>query len=78
VEELLRTGLIRETEIMGLRVHRMSHAYPVLEIGFKQALHRVTTGLRLFRNLHLAGRSGLFSYTWIHDHMRHGREIVAG
>jgi len=71
-----RLGWITGTEIIGGATHHMSHAYPILELGYEARLAPVLEFLGRFRNLRLAGRNGCFVYSHLHDMMRSGREIV--
>jgi len=73
---LLRTGWLKEGEIIGTTVHKINQAYPILELGYEEKLEKVFSFLRGFGNLRLTGRNGRFVYAWIHDMIRFGREIV--
>ncbi len=69
-------GWIRENEITGTSVNRLDHAYPILEMGFEEKLREINDYLRRFHNLKLSGRNGRFIYSWIHNMMVLGRDIV--
>ena len=73
---LLRTGWLKEEEIIDTAVHKISHAYPILELGYEEKLENIFSFLRGFGNLRLTGRNGRFVYAWIHDMIRFGREIA--
>jgi protoporphyrinogen oxidase len=75
---ILRIGWITRDEIIDTAVARMPYAYPILERGFEQRVNRILSYLGRFSNLQLAGRSGRFLYTHVHDMMRTGMEIVDG
>ncbi len=55
---------------------RLRHAYPVLDSCYREKVSRLRAYLDRFDNLKISGRSGTFSYTWTHDMIRFGREIV--
>ncbi len=74
--ELLFTNLINENDIIGSSVHRVPFAYPVLKKDYKSKSEALTEYLSQFKNLSMAGRSGLFRYTHIHDHYFRSKEIV--
>ncbi len=69
-------GWIRNDEILGAEVKRMSYAYPVLEDGYEETIGEINSYLAGFDNLRLSGRNGKFAYSWIHDMMRFGKEII--
>ena len=69
---------IKEDEITGTSVNRLDHAYPILEVGFEEKLRGINVFLDGFNNLKLSGRNGKFVYSWIHNMMAFGRDIVEG
>jgi protoporphyrinogen oxidase len=75
---LERMGWVRPVEVVGSRVVRLRHAYPVLSLDHDRSLAAVRGYLGGFENLSLAGRNGRFEYGWMHDAMRAGKDLVAG
>ena len=75
-KQIVGTGLIQNSEIIGCSSEKMEYAYPVLETGYKEKLAAVKEALSVFENLELSGRNGKFEYSWIHNMMRYGKEIV--
>jgi protoporphyrinogen oxidase len=69
-------GLIQASEVFDSAVFRIPFAYPILELGYESAVHRLLNYLRRYQNLHVIGRNGEFAYTHIHNLMRAGRETV--
>ena len=76
LKPLVEIGWIQATELVGSRVVRLRHAYPVLSLGFERSLEPVLRYLDGFGNLALAGRNGRFEYGWIHGMLRSGRNLV--
>jgi protoporphyrinogen oxidase len=74
---LERMGWVRPGEVVGERVVRMRHAYPVLSLDHERSLAAVRGYLDGFENLSLAGRNGRFEYGWMHDAMRAGKDLVS-
>lgn len=74
---LAETGLFGEDEVIGGSVYRLHNAYPVLETGLDEALAEISRYLTRFDNLRTVGRGGTFSYGWIHNMIRDGRNSVA-
>ena len=72
----LEIGWIREEEIVDTEVKRLPNAYPVLEAGVEEKVRTIATFLAPLENLRLGGRNGKFRYSWIHDIMQSGREMV--
>jgi protoporphyrinogen oxidase len=74
--KLMEIGWVREEEILGSCVMRMVDAYPILEMGFEEKIQEINGYLGHFNNLKSTGRNGRFVYSWIHNMMEFGREIV--
>lgn len=70
-------GWIRDREILGARVERLAHAYPVLSLEAESRAGEIRRYLGGLANLSVAGRNGRFEYGWIHDMLRDGKEVVA-
>ena len=70
-------GWIRGEDVVGSRVVRIPHAYPVLSLDFEHSLGPILRYLDGFSNLALAGRNGRFEYGWIHEMMREGRSAAS-
>lgn len=73
---LLQMGLFKKEEVLGATVVQIPNAYPVLEIGTKEIIQDLNNYLSTFNNIKTSGRNGKFVYSWIHDMMRHGKDIV--
>lgn len=76
-ENLQELGLIQDGELTDFVVHRMSHAYPVLELGFGSRVAELHETLEQFSNLKVVGRNGKFLYTHLHDMLRFGMDVIA-
>jgi protoporphyrinogen oxidase len=59
-------------------VHRVPHAYPVLEKGIEGRVQTLLDYCSRFSNLRLTGRNAIFRYAHIHDMFKAGREAVEG
>jgi protoporphyrinogen oxidase len=55
-------GFISQHEVIGGAVVRVPGAYPLFDVGYKEACDEIYDYLGRFENLHLAGRSGMFRY----------------
>lgn len=73
---LMQMGWIKEIEIIDALVYRLAYAYPVLGIDYEEQIHKIITYLKGFNNLNLTGRNAQFTYSWVHDMMRSGKEII--
>lgn len=76
LSRIIDTNLIREEEIIDASVNRLNHAYPILETGYEERLQKINSFLNGFNNLKLSGRNGRFVYSWIHNMMQFGKEII--
>lgn len=73
---LIEMKWFRESEILGSRVERIGHAYPVLELDNDVVLRILIDYLERFENLVLSGRNGRFFYSHIHDMIEAGRATI--
>lgn len=69
--------LLRAVDVFDSALHRIRFAYPVLETGYEEMVRVLSEYFRRFENLQIAGRSGRFAYTHIHDLMREARAVAA-
>lgn len=77
VEALVSFGWITPEQVLDGTVYRIPFAYPVIEQGVEQRVQTVLDYCSRFENLHFSGRNGRFVYSWLHEMMRFGKEIVA-
>jgi protoporphyrinogen oxidase len=62
IENLVRLGLIKKQEVIESAVIRVPQAYPLFDIGYREHCNEILDYLAKFKNLHVAGRSGMFRY----------------
>jgi protoporphyrinogen oxidase len=55
-------GFIKRHEVIGSAVVRVPKAYPLFEVGYEELCDTLHGYLSRFKNLHSAGRSGMFRY----------------
>ena len=77
VSGLAQSKWITEENVMDASVKRLDYAYPILEIGFEKHIRVILDYLDRFTNLSLSGRNAKFAYSWIHDMLKAGQEIIA-
>jgi protoporphyrinogen oxidase len=75
---LIRLGWIKTEELLGTKIVKMDHAYPILALGLEEKVGKLIDYLDQFHNLHLSGRNGKFLYAHVHDMLRFGMDIVQG
>ncbi|MBI5213110.1 MAG: FAD-dependent oxidoreductase [Nitrospirae bacterium] len=61
-ENLEGMGFIKKHEVIDSAVIRVPNAYPLFDVGYKELCNEIYDYLGRFRNLHIAGRSGMFRY----------------
>ncbi len=71
-------GLITKEEIIDAASQKLAYCYPILSLNSEAALRKIHNYLSNFSNLNISGRSGRFVYAWIHDMIRHSKELVNG
>ena len=74
--DLLKTGLIEADDIISSVVKEIPYAYPVLEKDYELHMDQLLRYLREFKNLYLTGRNGKFVYSWTHNMLKFGKEII--
>ncbi|HDS08191.1 MAG TPA: hypothetical protein ENO05_11265, partial [Bacteroides sp.] len=69
---LQQLGFFDKTDLIDSRVLRIPFAYPVFDLHYRKHLKIITNYLEKFNNLHLVGRSGMFSYLNMDQAMESG------
>ncbi len=62
VKNLVDLGFVKRDEVIDGVVLRVPKAYPLFEVGYREACGELYEYLRGFKNLHIAGRGGMFRY----------------
>jgi len=62
VNHLEKLGFLKSRDVCDSRVVRVPKAYPLFEIGYHELCEELFAYLGQLRNLHIAGRSGMFRY----------------
>jgi protoporphyrinogen oxidase len=62
VKNLEQLGFIRRDEVIDSVVVRVPKAYPLFEVGYIKHYDTIIDYLSRFKNLHIAGRGGMFRY----------------
>lgn len=73
---LVQAGFFKDQEVLDATVKMLPFAYPILEKNFGQKLSYVNSFFAEFHNLHHSGRNGKFVYSWTHNMMQYGRDII--
>jgi protoporphyrinogen oxidase len=77
IDDLLKVGLISERRsVLDVRVERIPESYPIYRSDYPQELDKARTQLAKFRNLRLAGRTGLFWYNNMDHSMENAMQLV--
>lgn len=61
-EEIVKTGLVKEGDVLDGKVVRVPKCYPVYKSGYKKQLTVVENFLREYKHLQIIGRYGAFKY----------------
>lgn len=62
VKHLQRLGFMKAAEVIGSAVVRVPKAYPLFDVGYERHCREIYGYLARFKNLHTAGRGGMFRY----------------
>lgn len=70
-------GWVRGEEVLGSKVVRLRHAYPVQSLDLESSVATILRHLDGLENLAVVGRNARFEYGWLHDMLRSGKDLVA-
>ncbi|MEK9137687.1 MAG: glycosyltransferase, partial [Bacteroidota bacterium] len=76
-EDLVKSGLVREAEVLDSKVVREEFAYPVYDQRYDQALREAQETLGIFENLFLVGRAAEFKHREVDDNFAAASENIA-
>ena len=76
IADLDRLRFLDRSRVKQAWVLRVSHAYPVYQVGYAAHLARVTSALARWPTLHLLGRTGTFQYLNMDAVIRGGLELA--
>ncbi len=78
IADMMRVGLIRsDADVLAVHIERVREAYPVYRLGFQDAVEETKEKLARFKNLHLAGRTGLFWYNNMDHSIEQAQSLAA-
>ena len=77
IDDLMKVGLIGDRRnVVDVRVERLPESYPVYHKDYPRELDQARSQLANFRNLRLAGRTGLFWYNNMDHSMENAMQLV--
>jgi protoporphyrinogen oxidase len=76
VDNVVKLGFIDYREVLDSAVVRVPNAYPLFRVGYRKHLDELYGYLSRFRNIHVAGRSGMFEYYNMDAALRSGIEAA--
>jgi len=76
IEGLEELGFFTRKEVLGTDVLRVPKAYPLFEVGYEKHCKVIYDYLSGFKNLHIAGRSGMFQYQNMDHALESGMEAA--
>jgi protoporphyrinogen oxidase len=76
LDELQKIGWAHPKQVLGSRIARVPFAYPVIENETRHCVAEIQSYLEQFENLRISGRGGMFRYSWIHNMIRNGKDMV--
>ncbi|WP_455211976.1 FAD-dependent oxidoreductase [Kaarinaea lacus] len=75
-QHLQELGLIDCRDVIGSKILRIPHAYPLFEVGFQERCDTLYDYLEQFENLSFTGRSGKFRYYNMDHTIRSGMDVA--
>jgi protoporphyrinogen oxidase len=75
--DLVKVNLINKVEdVASVYVEHIPDAYPIYKLDYQQQIHKVRENLKKFKNLTLAGRSGLFWFNNMDESIENGLTVA--
>ncbi len=76
VKDMETVGLVKKEEVLDGFVRKMTHAYPVYDLHYKENLAPLRAFLAGLENLETGGRQGLFRYNNMDQSVEMGRRMA--
>ena len=76
VKDMETVGLVKKEEVLEGFVRKMTHAYPVYDLHYKENLAPLRAFLAGLENLETGGRQGLFRYNNMDQSVEMGRRMA--
>ena len=77
IDDLVKVGMIRHrSNVIDVRVERLAESYPIYQRDYPGQLDFARQQLSGFKNLHLAGRTGLFWYNNMDHSMENAMQLT--
>ena len=68
--------LKNRSNVLDVQIERLPHSYPIYHVNYPQELQRTRSEIGEYKNLHLAGRTGLFWYNNMDHSMENAMQLV--
>ncbi|MEC7986726.1 MAG: NAD(P)-binding protein [Myxococcota bacterium] len=76
IDDLMRVGMLKNrNNVIDVQIERIPHSYPIYHVNYPQELDKAREGLSQFKNLNLAGRTGLFWYNNMDHSIENGMQL---
>ena len=76
IDDLMRVGMLKNrNSVIDVQIERIPHSYPIYHVNYPQELDKAREGLSKFKNLNLAGRTGLFWYNNMDHSIENGMQL---
>ena len=63
IDDLMRVGMLKKrSNVINVEIERLPHSYPIYHLDYPKELEKARKNLAQYKNLILAGRTGLFWY----------------
>lgn len=77
IDDLVKVGMIRnKANVIDARIERLEDSYPIYRKDYPSHLDTARQQLSKFRNLQLAGRTGLFWYNNMDHSMENAMQLT--
>ena len=77
IDDLMKVGMLKKrSNVINVEIERLPHSYPIYNLDYPQQLEKARKSLTQFKNLLLAGRTGLFWYNNMDHSMENAMQIV--
>ncbi len=75
--QLVDLNFFTQKDVIDTCIFPISHAYPILDVGFESKVKDIFMYLNEIKNLHFCGRNSMFEYSHIHDHIKNADILMS-
>ena len=77
IDDLIKVGMLKSrSNVIDVQLERIPHSYPIYDNDYPEHLDQARQNMSIYKNLHLAGRTGLFWYNNMDHSIENGMQLT--